>query len=77
VKLTPDLLLLRAYRYQKYHALMKPEEMLALRKKLNMTQQELADVLEVQRNTVTRWENGVLPITKVVELAVLSLKPKK
>lgn len=39
------------------------------REKLGLTQSALADILEVKPNTVTRWENGVLPISKTVELA--------
>jgi DNA-binding transcriptional regulator YiaG len=29
------------------------------RKKLRMTQQEFADVMEVEKGTVSRWERGV------------------
>ena len=35
----------------------------AIRTKLNLTQTELADQLGVQRNTVTRWEMGMHPIS--------------
>ena len=34
------------------------ERMQRLRKKLALTQEKLAEMLEVQRNTVWRWENG-------------------
>jgi len=37
---------------------------------LKMTQSELAKALGVQRNTVTRWEMGLVKPPKVVELAV-------
>jgi DNA-binding transcriptional regulator YiaG len=35
-----------------------PREILALRKALNMTQQQLADRIGAQRHTVARWELG-------------------
>ena len=52
---------------------MKPEELKKIRRDLKLTQQELADTLEVERNTVARWETGTVVISKVVELAVKSL----
>lgn len=35
-----------------------PREILAIRKALNMTQQQLADRIGAQRHTVARWELG-------------------
>jgi DNA-binding XRE family transcriptional regulator len=40
------------------------------RNDLGLTQIELAKQLEVSNNTVARWENGRLPISRVVELAM-------
>ncbi len=40
------------------------------RSQLGLTQIELAKQLEVSNNTVARWESGVLPISRVVELAM-------
>jgi transcriptional regulator with XRE-family HTH domain len=40
------------------------------RNDLGLTQIELAKQLEVSNNTVARWENGRLPILRVVELAM-------
>ncbi len=37
---------------------MTGKEIKELRKKLNLTQQELADKVGVDRVTVARWENG-------------------
>lgn len=34
--------------------------MLALRRQHNMTQREMADVLKVQTDTVSRWERGTI-----------------
>ena len=57
---------------------MKPEQFKKIREKLGLTQAELASILDVKTNTVYRWEAGILPITRVVELAVKSLPlPKK
>lgn len=37
---------------------MTPREILAIRKALDMTQQQLADKIGSQRHTVSRWELG-------------------
>ncbi len=37
---------------------MKPLEIAALRKRLNKTQAQFADILAVDPVTVSRWENG-------------------
>lgn len=37
---------------------MRPREILAIRKALGLTQQELADRIGAQRHTVARWELG-------------------
>ena len=37
---------------------------------MKMTQQQLADALEVHANTIARAERDVLPILKTTELAV-------
>jgi len=56
---------------------MKPDELKKLRTKLGLTQAELASILDVKTNTVYRWEAGILPITRMVELAVRSLRPAR
>ena len=56
---------------------MTPEQFKKIREKLGLTQAELASILEVKTNTVYRWEAGILPISRIVELAVRSLKPTK
>jgi transcriptional regulator with XRE-family HTH domain len=40
------------------------------RKRLKITQAELADRLGIQRNTVTRMEIGNRPVMKTTELAI-------
>jgi DNA-binding XRE family transcriptional regulator len=40
------------------------------RSDLGLTQIELAKQLEVSNNTIARWESGVLPISRIVELAM-------
>ncbi len=37
---------------------MTPRQIVALRKTLKMTQQQLADTIGAQRHTVARWEIG-------------------
>lgn len=36
----------------------KPEQIIALRKKLELTQEELARKLNTTFSTISRWENG-------------------
>jgi DNA-binding XRE family transcriptional regulator len=43
------------------------------RNDLGLTQIELAKQLEVSNNTVARWENEKLPISRIVELAMQRL----
>jgi type I restriction enzyme M protein len=38
---------------------MSPSQIRAIRKSLNLTQQQLADRIGAQRHTVARWETGV------------------
>jgi DNA-binding transcriptional regulator YiaG len=38
---------------------MKPIEIKRLRKRLDLTQQQLAEMIGAQRHSVTRWELGV------------------
>jgi DNA-binding transcriptional regulator YiaG len=38
---------------------MKPKQIQRLRRKLELTQQQLADLIGAQRVTVTRWETGM------------------
>jgi DNA-binding XRE family transcriptional regulator len=45
-------------------------ELKRARKVLNMTQVELAEALELHKNTVARAERDELPILKTTELAV-------
>ena len=37
---------------------MTPKQVIALRKALKLTQQQLADRIGAQRHTVSRWETG-------------------
>jgi DNA-binding XRE family transcriptional regulator len=46
---------------------MTPAQLRQLRAKLNLTQEELATILEVDRRTVVRWEKGDVPISDRIE----------
>ena len=46
----------------------------AIRTKLMLTQTELATQLGVQRNTVTRWEMGLHPISAMAVRLIHTLK---
>lgn len=45
----------------------------SLRQALGLTQQQLADVLQVNRVTVAKRESGAVPILKEAELALQGL----
>jgi DNA-binding XRE family transcriptional regulator len=49
---------------------MTPEQFKAKRQRLKLTQAELADVLQVHRVTVAKWEAGLLPIDERTRLAI-------
>src|SRR5688572_25599374 len=50
---------------------MKPLELKKIRKeKLKLSQEAFANVLDIDRATVIRWERGYWPIPKSAELAI-------
>ena len=49
---------------------MTGDELKKRRNALELTQAQLAELLDVKPNTVTRWENGVLVVPRTVELAM-------
>jgi DNA-binding transcriptional regulator YiaG len=48
----------------------------SLRRDFNLTQRELAELLGVARNTVARWEAGLVEPPRIAELAVQALRPR-
>ena len=59
---------------------MTGKELKRLRQALKMTQRELGEALDLNKNTVARAERDEIPIPRVTELAVkylLSMKTKK
>lgn len=53
------------------HALRTPEGMRAWRHEQGLSQADIADALEVDVMTVSRWERGLRNIPRTVELALL------
>jgi transcriptional regulator with XRE-family HTH domain len=49
---------------------MNPEEVKAIRTRLGLTQQRLAEVLNVTQSTVARWEAGTLTVTTRNAMAI-------
>jgi len=52
---------------QWYHRAMTSKQLQAFRQQHNLTQQTLAGLLGVHRNTVNRWEMGIREIPIMVE----------
>ena len=49
---------------------MEGERLKEKRIALGLTQAQLAEILDVKPNTVARWERGLLPVPRTVELAM-------
>jgi DNA-binding XRE family transcriptional regulator len=56
---------------------MTGQELRRARRKLNLTQRQLAVELELHWNTIARMERDELPVVKTTELAVRFLLVKK
>lgn len=56
---------------------MQPDELKAFRDKRGLTQQGLADLLGVERNTVNRWEMGERRIPQMAEKLIRCLVLEK
>ena len=55
---------------------MAPHELVAYRERLELTQQELADKLGVDRVTIARWETGTRAIPAFLHLALETVERK-
>ncbi|MCI0622304.1 MAG: helix-turn-helix domain-containing protein [Acidobacteria bacterium] len=56
---------------------MQPAELKAARKKLGMTQPQLADALGVDRVSVARWETGTRRIPPMLRLALKAIQMER
>jgi transcriptional regulator with XRE-family HTH domain len=56
---------------------MNREELKRRRENLGLTQEQLARELDVTVLTVSRWERGVYPVPKHIELAVEALEKRR
>lgn len=59
-----------------YNSRMTPQELIAFRERLEMTQQQLADKLGVDRVTIARWETGTRAIPVYLGLALETVERK-
>lgn len=57
-------------------AVMTGEELKAFREKFDLSQTELADLLKVARNTVSRWEIGASAIPEFLDFALETIERK-
>lgn len=56
---------------------MDTKELKRRRERLGLTQKELAQILGIAPNTVTRYESGVLKIPKYMDLALEALERRQ
>jgi transcriptional regulator with XRE-family HTH domain len=56
---------------------MNREDLRRRRENLGLTQEQLARELDVTVLTVSRWERGVYPVPKHIELAVEALEKRR
>ena len=54
--------------YRKKHGLLSADEIRALRERLSLTQNELAKLLRLGSNTISRWESGRNVQTEAMDL---------
>lgn len=55
---------------------MSPNEIIKIRKALNLTQQKLADLIGARQHTVARWETGLHKPTGAYLKALMGLSKK-
>ncbi len=55
---------------------MSPNEIIKIRKALNLTQQKLADLIGARQHTVARWETGLHKPTGAYLKALMELDKK-
>lgn len=56
---------------------MNREDLKHRRENLGLTQEQLARELDVTVLTISRWERGVYPVPKHIELAVEALEKRR
>jgi putative zinc finger/helix-turn-helix YgiT family protein len=60
--------------YRKRHGLLSADEIRAVRERFGLTQSELARLLHLGANTVSRWESGRNVQTEAMELLLRLLR---
>lgn len=58
----------------RYMGLLLPEEIKALRQRLNLTQKEMSDLLQIGEKTYTRWESEHSRPSQVLNLLLRALR---
>jgi DNA-binding transcriptional regulator YiaG len=60
----------------RYPALVKPQDVRRIRRRLGLTQLQYAALLGVHEKTVTRWESGTLGMSGTTQRLIQSLGEK-
>jgi putative zinc finger/helix-turn-helix YgiT family protein len=60
--------------YRKKHGLLSADEIRGIRERLGLTQQELARLLHLGDNTISRWESGRNVQTEAMEMLLRMLR---
>jgi putative zinc finger/helix-turn-helix YgiT family protein len=58
----------------RHMGLMSPEEIKELRRRLDLTQQEISELLQIGQKTYTRWENGRSRPARSMNLLLCALR---
>jgi DNA-binding transcriptional regulator YiaG len=65
------------YKQNAYSELMTARDFRKMRRRKCYSQSQLARELDVHVVTVSKWERGVVPIPRMAEMALSSLKPRR
>jgi DNA-binding transcriptional regulator YiaG len=68
---------LTAYKHFAYSRFVSARDFKIMRRRKGYSQSQLARELDVHVLTVSKWEREVVPIPRMAEMALSSLKPRR
>ncbi len=58
----------------RYMGLMSPEEVKELRRRIQFTQKEMSDLIQAGEKSYTRWENGKVRLSRLVNIILCGIR---